>query len=86
MNPSDLFQRPRFFLGVATIIAAVVAGLYSFGMANGVITKGIWLLVPVAALAFLGMRADKTGRGWLYLLISWAFGIVAYGALFPGAF
>lgn len=86
MSPTDLFQRPRLFLGVATIIAAVVAGLYSFGMASGVITQGIWLLVPVVILALLGLRTDKTGRGWLYLLISWAFGLIAYGALFPGMF
>lgn len=83
MDPSDLFKRPRVFLGGATIIAAVVAGLYTFGMSDGM-TQGIWLLVPVIVLALLGMRADRTGRGWLFLLIAWAFGIVAYGALFPG--
>lgn len=82
MEPLNLLAHPRRLLGGATIIAAVFVGLYSFGMADE-ITTGVWLVIPVVIFALLGVQTEKTGRGWLYLLVSWAFGLMAYGAVFP---
>jgi len=85
MEPLDLLAHPRRFLGGATIIGAVVLGLYSFGLEKQM-TAGAWLAIPTAILALLGLQTEKTGRGWLYLLIAWAFGLMAYGAVFPDRF
>lgn len=85
MGPLSLLAHPRVLVGGATVVVSVLAGLYAFGQGKGELPVGVWLLVPVVILAVLGLRTEKAGRGWLYILISWAFGLIAYGALFPGA-
>lgn len=83
MGPIALLARPRVLLGGATVVLSVLAGLYAFGQGKGELPAGVLLLIPVVILAVMGLQSTKTGRGWLLLAVAWAFGFVAYGALFP---
>ena len=52
-----------------------------FGQSDGRLPAGTVLLLPVVVLSVLAWQQEKVMRGWLYLLVAWGFGLVAYGAL-----
>ncbi|WP_020580206.1 hypothetical protein [Actinopolymorpha alba] len=83
MDLLRLLGEPRKLLGGVTVIFAVAAGLWAFGQSNGDLPPSLILLVPVVVLSVLGWKHEKAGRGWLYLLVAWGLGFIAYGALFP---
>lgn len=78
-----LLGEPRKLLGGATVVLAVVAGLWSFGQSEGRVTAGMYLLLPVLVLSVVAWKVESAVKGWLYLLVGWALAFVAYGALFP---
>jgi hypothetical protein len=82
MGPLQLLGNPKKLLGVVTIAAAVLAALYSFAQADGKVEAAIILLAAVVLLAVLAINKEG-GTGWVWLLVSWAVGVIAYGALFP---
>jgi len=83
MDLLRLLAEPRKLFGGATVVLAVLAGLWAFGQSEGRITTGMYLLLPVVVLSVVAWKVESAVKGWLYLFVGWALGIVAYGALFP---
>ena len=83
MDVLRLLAEPRKLLGGATVVLAVLAGLWAFGQSEGRITPGMYLLLPVVVLSVVAWKVERAVKGWIYLFIGWALAIVAYGALFP---
>ena len=82
MGPLQLLANPKKLLGVVTIAAAVLAALYSFAQTDGKVEAAMILLAAVVLLAVLAINKEG-GTGWVWLLVSWAVAVIAYGALFP---
>ncbi|MBM7786051.1 hypothetical protein [Tenggerimyces flavus] len=82
MGPLQLLANPKKLLSIVTIAAAVLAGLYAFSQTNGKLPAAAILLLAVVLLAVLAMNKEG-GKGWIWLLVSWAVAVIAYGALFP---
>ncbi len=81
MDLLRLLTEPRKLLGGLTVALSVVAALWVFGQSDGRLPAGTVLLLPVVVLSILAWQQEKVMRGWLYLLVAWGFGLVAYGAL-----
>jgi hypothetical protein len=82
MGPLQLLGNPKKLLGVVTIAAAVLAALYVFAQSEGKFPAAMILLAAVVLLAVLAINKEG-GTGWVWLLVSWAIAVIAYGALFP---
>jgi hypothetical protein len=83
MDLLRLLGEPRKLLGGATVALSVLAALWAFGQHDGELPASLVLLVPVVILSVLAWKHKKAGRGWVYLLVAWGIGFIAYGALFP---
>jgi hypothetical protein len=81
MDLLRLLAEPRKLLGGLTIALSVVAGLWVFGQTDGELPAATLLLLPVVAMSVLAWQQERALRGWVYLLVGWGFGLVAYGAL-----
>jgi hypothetical protein len=84
MDLLRLLAEPRKLLGGLTIALTALAMLWLFGQYDGRLPAATALLIPIVVLSVLAWQKDRALRGWLYLLAAWAFGFIAYGALYPG--
>ncbi len=85
MDLLRLLGEPRKLLGGLTVAASVLALLWVFGRYDGRLPASAALLLPVVVLSVLAWKHDRAVRGWIYLLVAWAFALVAYGALLPAS-
>lgn len=83
MDLVRLLGEPRRLLGGLTVISSVLALFWVFGQTDGELPASTLLLLPVVVLSVLAWKHDRAVRGWLYLLVAWAFALIAYGALYP---
>jgi hypothetical protein len=81
MDLLRLLAEPRKLLGGLTIALSAVAGLWVFGQSDGQLPAATLLLLPVVVMSVLAWQQERAFRGWLYLMVAWGFGFVAYGAL-----
>lgn len=77
----SLLSRPRLALGMGTVFVSAVLAIVGF-VSNEGFTASMGLLIVVAFLAARGGSHPGLARGWVFLLVSWAVGLVAWGALF----
>lgn len=83
MDLLRLLVSPRKLLGAFTIALTGLAALWAFGEYDGRLPAATLLLVPIVVFSVLAWRKRSALAGWGYLVVAWAFGFVAYGALYP---
>lgn len=83
MSAPQILTQPTRPLGTATVVIALLCGVFAYGQEPGRLGAIVVLVLPVVILAAIAMKRAGI-RSWLFLLASWALGVLAAGYLLPG--